>query len=395
MVLVFGLLLFLGEADGLHFKKEAPPSMTFTDYMWKYGRTYQAGGDEYNKRLALFEARVSDFSAHNSKDGLFQMGINHLTDWTEEELAVLRGYKPSKQPSTAAGMPQLSRNWESVVEERGIGIKDLPDSFNWAGHLTSLKSIQDQGSCGSCWAVAATTVLRTYTELYSTYQELSAQQFVSCTPNPNQCGGKGGCQGATAELAYAYIMNASVFTESEFPYTASDEQCPQNSKKGLGHPTESLGMIGWEKLPENKLEPLLLALYLDGPVAVSIAADSSWSWYWSGIMDSCKAEAVVNHLVTLVGYGELLGNKYWLLQNSWGGYWGEKGYLRLLRRDHDKEAAYCGWDDKPEDGTGCTGGPSKVWVCGSCGILYDGVVPKFKVSKRGWWAAHGVPSEID
>jgi cathepsin L len=31
---------------------------------------------------------------------------------------------------------------------------------------------------------------------------LSPQHILECTPNPKHCGGTGGCEGATAELAF-------------------------------------------------------------------------------------------------------------------------------------------------------------------------------------------------
>lgn len=64
--------------------------------------------------------------------------------------------------------------------------------------------------------------------------------------------------------------------------------------------------------------------------------------------------------------------------NSWGKKWGEQGYMRILREADDHvEENKCGIDTKPQDGTGCTGGPKQVITCGNCGILHDSVRPYF------------------
>jgi C1A family cysteine protease len=35
----------------------------------------------------------------------------------------------------------------------------------------------------------------------------------------------------------------------------------------------------------------------------------------------------INHFALLVGYGSNDGNDYWILQNSWGKAWGDKGFF--------------------------------------------------------------------
>merc|ERR1719436_1624135 len=90
--------------------------------------------------------------------------------------------------------------------------------------------VQDQGGCGSCWAVSAATVIRAHLELYQRDQKLAPQQIVSCTANPRHCGGKGGCDGATGELAMDYVWKNGLAEEQDMSYEARDVTCPTSLK---------------------------------------------------------------------------------------------------------------------------------------------------------------------
>ena len=40
-----------------------------------------------------------------------------------------------------------------------------------------------------------------------------------CAPNPDSCGGTGGCFGATAEIAFEYVTNSiGMMEEYQYPY---------------------------------------------------------------------------------------------------------------------------------------------------------------------------------
>merc|ERR1740130_898016 len=100
-------------------------------------------------------------------------------------------------------------------------------------------------------------------------------------------------------------------------------------------------MTGWETLPKNEYAPLMQALLERGPVAVSVAADA-WFSYESGIFDGCGKDAVIDHAVVAMGFGEADNHKYWVIQNSWGANWGEQGHIRLQRHDTEE---YCGMNN--------------------------------------------------
>ena len=43
----------------------------------------------------------------------------------------------------------------------------------------------------------------------------------------------------------------------------------------------------------------------------------------------------MDHAVLLVGYGEINGEKYWLIKNSWSTYWGNDGYVLMSQKDNN------------------------------------------------------------
>ena len=238
---------------------------------------------------------------------------------------------------------------------------DAPESLDWRdeGKVTPVKN---QGGCGSCWAFSGTGAIESALLMNNQTETILAEQlYVDCAPNPDSCGGTGGCSGSIQPLLFEYALTEGAVLETDYAYTASTDTC----KAALKTPVASIE--GYEVLPENlSPEDMMQYLITKGPLAVSVDA-SSWSFYGGGVLSYSQCGADIDHAVMMVGYGtDPVYGDYWTIKNSWGASWGEDGYIRISREDGNAA------DTSPGDGTGCADGPSEVTVRGTCGIYYGG-----------------------
>lgn len=369
---------------------------SFFAFIEEFGRSYTKGSKEYEMRHSIYLQSLQNIQRQNrNPQRRWHAGVNHFSDRTKEELSQVRGLRAIK----AGGSKSAGSSSPSFEQVSNI---TLPEEKSWT-HLAAVKAESDQSACGSCWAVATATMLSANAEAKGHSHTFSPQELVSCVPNPHHCGGDGGCQGSTVELAMNWVMEKGLATEEETPYHASDTKCKKDSASFLDghiddherledmiavglHSAKSsssagllLGLRRWERLPENEYLPIMRAVAETGPVAVSVGA-SDWHSYGGGVFDGCHKDSVIDHAVTLVAYGKdaKSGDKYWKIKNSWSNGWGEKGYIRLLRHEGN---VHCGTDHQPKVGTACEDAPPSVHVCGMCGILYDAVVPHFDKKK--------------
>eukprot|EP00928_Gymnodinium_smaydae_P051603 TRINITY_DN3517_c0_g1_i2.p1 TRINITY_DN3517_c0_g1~~TRINITY_DN3517_c0_g1_i2.p1 ORF type:complete len:515 (+),score=83.77 TRINITY_DN3517_c0_g1_i2:91-1545(+) len=373
--------------------------LSFEAYKTHYGRDYADDSDEHKMREALFWDRIEALKAHNEGPSSWKMGVNHFTDRTHEELDMLNGHRPlghrggASLLEVASGEATCGAQDEACNDSGSSCCSGLlcglngkcsapikAESIDWT-NMTTAKRVWDQGACGSCWAVAAVGVLNVLAEIQTKgrfTRNLSPQSIVDCSPNADECGGQGGCKGSTTELAYEWMKSSDggVTTVDVQPYTARDGTCTARQMKQKGG---LVTVTGWRKLKENDGQEMLDALATVGPLAATIAAGSLHA-YAGGVFDKCD-DVVLNHAVALMGYGfdKSTNLHYWNIRNSWGRFWGERGYFKL-RRAAPNQKESCAWDNKPADGVACKDRktheyPKKQWVCGQCGFLFDTAYP--------------------
>ncbi|XP_035248384.1 cathepsin K [Anguilla anguilla] len=291
---------------------------------WKttHRKEYNGLGEEAIRR-AVWEKNMLLIDAHNREYELgmhsYELGMNHLGDMTTEEVVEkMTGLEvPLFRDSNSTFIPDLSkRRLPKYVDYRKLG------------YVTPIKN---QGSCGSCWAFSSAGALegqlmKTTGQLVS----LSPQNLVDCVTENSGCGG------GYMTNAFNYVKdNQGIDSEDSYPYVGEDGQCAYN-KSG-----KAAECRGYKVIPEGNEHALQVAVAKVGPVSVGIDASLySFQFYKKGVYydQNCNKDDI-NHAVLAVGYGVTgKGKKYWIVKNSWGEDWGNKGYIQMARNRNN----FCG-----------------------------------------------------
>jgi len=70
------------------------------------------------------------------------------------------------------------------------------------------------------------------------------------------------------------------------------------------------------------------------PVMVGINA-SNLMYYTSGIFADWGCSTSINTQMLAIGYGTEGNDLYWIVQAHWGSSFGEKGFVKLSRKEED------------------------------------------------------------
>ncbi|MBE0566534.1 MAG: T9SS type A sorting domain-containing protein [Krumholzibacteria bacterium] len=237
----------------------------------------------------------------------FEVSDRFTSTLTADERANLRGYRPP-----AGYAEELKRNLRTYPVDKA----DLPSNLDWRA-LGGVTPVKNQGSCGSCWAFAATAELESFVKIYYGVEtDLSEQQVVSCNPYGADC------DGGWATAAYFVFRNTGAVLENCAPYLAMSPPAAPCTDSGF---LKYAWITGYDHIA-NDVEQIKAALQ-NGPVCTGIDASPEFEAYSGGCYDVPGQR--VNHLVLIVGYDDRAcgGQGAWLIKNSWGAGFGEGGYI--------------------------------------------------------------------
>ena len=225
--------------------------------------------------------------------------------------------------------------------ELSIELRDnLPESFDLRdceGH-SYIGQIQNQGSCGSCYAFgAAATAEGVYnyaTGAYGVNRKSFSESYIAwCLGGvPEYNSHFYGCNGSDNERKEVECMTQyGIIERFNFPYqTYAPSTC--------AHEDDSRAIFsGWGRIDCGNIHGIKNAIMTYGVVFATVFVNNSFRDYIGDVYSDnntvCNANPCYygsNHAVALIGWGrDPIKGEYWILRNSWGTGWGENGYMRI------------------------------------------------------------------
>jgi cathepsin F len=288
----------------------------FEDFKKRFGVQYKNMLEE-SYRFNVFEDNLETIKFLQEHElGTATYGVTQFADLTPDEFR--------KRHLTPA--------WDQSEDRRLVPAKipkvTLPTDYDWR-HYNAVTSVKNQGSCGSCWAFSVTGNIEGQWAIQKKkLVPLSEQELVDCDKLDS------GCNGGLPSYAYTEIQRlGGLETETDYPYKGRDESCELKTQDIRVYINGSLNI----SKDENEMAAWL---YKNGPMSIGINA-FAMQFYFGGVSHPWKifcSPDSLDHGVLIVGYGIeksiIFGDTpYWLVKNSWGTWWGEKGYYLVYRGD--------------------------------------------------------------
>jgi cathepsin F len=285
------------------------PAQLFKEFETAFEKKYSV--KERAQRLAIFTENLARIAEMKVLDPSAEYDhLSPFADWSIEEFTARNTLQQPKAVLQSETHPALDTS-------------NLPESFDWRTQ-GAVAPVKNQEQCGSCWAFATIAGIEGANFLETKkLVSLSEQELVDCDKVDQGCGG------GLPSNALDYLKKNGLGEELEgdYSYKGRNGQCEAAKS------SEKVFVKQWQVVDGTDEDQLAAAVVKYGPLAIGINA-TPMQWYRGGIaspFDLLCNPKKLDHGVAIVGFGQESGKKYWIIKNSWGETWGEKGYYRIVR----------------------------------------------------------------
>jgi len=277
-----------------------------------------------------------DLDLITSRAKTWKVGYNNnFIGWKKENVKKILGWRRDLERKDLAKNPLVN-----------IPDSAVPDNFtsssNWPKCKT-IGTIYNQARCGSCWAfggVEAASDRFCIATNARINQVFSFGEITECSPEAD------GCDGGSASAVWDYIVSPGIVTDSCYPYYIPT--CPPAQQPCLNFvETPScwtnntcVDRSNWNNDVQTVQSPYGLNSVSDaqkdimtyGPIEACFDVYEDFLSYKSGVyIYDGTSELLGGHCIKISGWGVEDGQPYWLCNNSWTTYWGDKGYFKIQR----------------------------------------------------------------
>ncbi|GAM16900.1 hypothetical protein SAMD00019534_000750 [Acytostelium subglobosum LB1] len=218
-------------------------------------------------------------------------------------------------------------------------VTSIPSSWDWRNvsginYLTWSRNQHIPQYCGGCWAFGSTSALSDRINILRRgvwpQVNLAPQHLINCN-------GGGTCDGGDPRSAYEFMKKKGIVDETCQPYQAENGLACTPSCKTCSPDGTCTAVANYTNIYVDEVgtvsgaNDIMAEVYARGPIACSIDATDKLEAYTGGIFKEFVAAPLSNHIVSIVGWGVENGVNYWIVRNSWGTYWGEHGFFRIVQ----------------------------------------------------------------
>ena len=223
----------------------------------------------------------------------------------------------------------------------------------------TITEVVDQGDCNSSWAFMTTEVVSSLNKIQGgNLDSLSAQQLIDCASDY----GAQMCGGGYIYSGFQYYLdndNNKPVSATDYPYTG----VPAKSCSQSDNSATDFEISDWRYLQPYDLKQMKLAIDQQ-PIGASVGAECDvFQFYESGVFNGTWTEIIddtqdppveithncpnspqdLDHAVVVVGYGHDVDlNEYFILKNTWGLEWGDKGFMFINATERSDSLSVAG-----------------------------------------------------
>nr|BAR42354.1 putative papain-like cysteine prorease [Plasmodium falciparum] len=347
-----------------------------------YNDNYENANNHRQAKVEIVEEHIHKIVASYINE---ENNMEHMKDLLKNPALCLKN--PNHWVKDRAGFKDDDKPSVGIIPERKIfkpyDIKTLKsslyasstncdrqfcDRFSDSNECEHRIRVLNQGKCGNCWVFASSVVIAAYrcrkglgfaepSIKYVTLCKNKHLMDIDNNPfghyNDNICKEGGHLSYYLETLEKTRMLPTSHDVPYNEPITGSE--CPDNKEtwsniwKGVnlmdriyaGYIYHGYFKVSFKDYVVSNRTNDLINIIKDyiiqqGSVFVSMEVTDKLTFDHDGtkVMMSCEDNDSPDHALVLIGYGDYIktnGKKssYWLLRNSWGSHWGDKGNFKL------------------------------------------------------------------